>query len=61
MPQRKTAVLNVRVRPDVKDALKEAAERETRSVANMLEVMIQRYTTASRRAGHRGKKQPPKE
>ncbi len=43
MEQRKTAVINVRVRPDVKDTLKATAERETRSISNMLEVMIAKY------------------
>ncbi len=43
MPERKTAVLNVRVRPEIKNALKAAADRETRSISNMIEVVIQKY------------------
>ena len=53
MPERKTAVLNVRVRPEIKNALKTAAERETRSLSNMIEVMIQEYVRKA--IGRKGK------
>ena len=44
MPQpAKTETLTVRLSPEVKAALREAAEREHRSLANMLEVMIRGY------------------
>jgi hypothetical protein len=36
----KTETLTVRLAPDVKAALRDAADREHRSLANMLEVMI---------------------
>ena len=48
MTQRKTAVLNVRIRPDIKDTLKSAATRETRSIANMIEVMVVAYANRLR-------------
>lgn len=40
---RKTAVLTVRIAPEVKAALEEAAASERRSLANMLEVMVLAY------------------
>jgi len=39
----KTETVTFRIRPDVKAALRDAAEREHRSLANMLEVMIRCY------------------
>ncbi len=39
----KTEVVSVRVEPRIKAALQAAAEREMRSVANMLEVMVVAY------------------
>ncbi|WP_295399286.1 hypothetical protein [uncultured Thiocystis sp.] len=38
-----TVTLTFRVRPEIKAALREAAEREHRSLTNMLEVMICHY------------------
>jgi len=43
MPARKTATLNLRIEPPLKEALREAAEREHRSVANMVELLIRRH------------------
>jgi len=43
MPARKTALLNLRIDPAVKGALQEAARREHRSIANMVEVLTRRY------------------
>ncbi len=40
MGSQKTETLTVRLAPDIKDALREAAAHEHRSLANMLEVMI---------------------
>ena len=40
MRQQKTETLTVRLAPDIKAALREAATHEHRSLANMLEVMI---------------------
>jgi hypothetical protein len=43
MPPRKTTTLNLRVDPAIKEALREAAKRENRSIANMIEVLIRRH------------------
>ena len=43
MPRTKIATLNLRITPGVKDAVREAAEREHRSVANMVEMLIRRH------------------
>lgn len=39
----KTATLTFRIAPGLKEALLTAAEREHRSIANMVEVMIRDY------------------
>lgn len=39
----KTATLTFRIEPRLKEALRAAAEREHRSIANMVEVMIREY------------------
>lgn len=39
----KTEVVSIRVEPPIKAALQAAAEREMRSVANMVEVMVIAY------------------
>lgn len=43
MSPRKTTTLNLRVDPAIKEALREAAHRENRSIANMVEVLIRRH------------------
>lgn len=43
----KSEVVSVRVEPPIKAALQEAAEREVRSLANMLEVMVISYCRAN--------------
>ena len=43
MPTGKTSTLTFRIKPGVKEALRTAAEREHRSIANMVEVMIRDY------------------
>ncbi len=43
MPQKKTATLNLRIDPVLKEAVKEAAELDQRSVANLIEVLIRRH------------------
>ncbi|MFZ8977111.1 MAG: hypothetical protein ACO2Y9_08405 [Pseudohongiellaceae bacterium] len=43
MSKTKIATLNLRIDPAVKDAVREAADLEHRSVANMVEVLIRRY------------------
>jgi len=43
MAETKSTTLTVRVRPAVKEGLKVAAEKERRSLANMIEVMIRDY------------------
>ncbi len=40
MVARKTAALNIRIDPDIKEAIRIAAKRERRSVANMVEMLI---------------------
>ena len=43
MPARKTATLNLRIDPGLKEALRDAADREHRSVANMVEFLIRQH------------------
>ena len=43
MPARKSTTLNLRVDPSIKEAIREAALRENRSVANMVETLIRRH------------------
>ena len=43
MPKTKVSTLNLRVNPAIKAAVREAAAREHRSVANMVEVLIRRH------------------
>ena len=43
MPRTKVSTLNLRIEPAIKDAVREAAAREHRSVANMVEVLIRRH------------------
>jgi len=43
MPVNKTATLTLRIEPNLKEALRNAAEKERRSIANMVEVMILSY------------------
>ena len=43
MPKTKISTLNLRINPAIKDAVREAAALEHRSVANMVEVLIRRH------------------
>ena len=43
MPKTKIATLNLRIAPGVKEAVREAADMEHRSVANMIEMLIRRH------------------
>ena len=43
MAKTRTSTLNLRIHPSLKDAVREAAAREHRSVANMVEVLIRRH------------------
>lgn len=43
MARTKVSTLNLRIRPAIKRAVRKAAEREHRSVANMVEVLIRRH------------------
>ncbi len=43
MANTKSATLTLRIDPDLKEALRASAEREHRSIANMVEVMIMNY------------------
>jgi hypothetical protein len=40
---KKTSTLNLRIDPFLKEAIREAAHKEQRSVANMVEVLIRRH------------------
>ena len=40
---RKTATLNLRIDPAVKEALRLAAERDHRSIANLIEVLVRAH------------------
>ncbi len=40
---RKTTTLNLRVDPAIKEAIRVAAHREHRSIANMIEILIRRH------------------
>ncbi|MDN5863933.1 MAG: hypothetical protein L0I62_01760 [Gammaproteobacteria bacterium] len=46
MPPNKTATLNLRIDPLVKEAVKTAAEHDRRSVANLIELLIRRHCKA---------------
>jgi hypothetical protein len=43
MPNAKTATLTLRIDPAIKEGLRLSAEKEHRSLANMVEVMIRDY------------------
>lgn len=43
MATAKTTTLTFRIEPGLKEALREAANREHRSIANMVEVLIRDY------------------
>ena len=47
MARTKVSTLNLRIEPAVKDAVREAAAREHRSIANMVEVLIRRHCAQS--------------
>jgi hypothetical protein len=47
MARTKISTLNLRIDPAVKDAVREAAAREHRSVANMIEMLIRRHCDQS--------------
>ena len=46
MPPTKTATLNLRIDPGVKEAARVAALHEHRSVANLIELLIRRHCEA---------------
>ena len=43
MAKTKISTLNLRINPAIKEAVREAAAQEHRSVANMVEVLIRRH------------------
>lgn len=43
MPAKKTTTLNLRVDPVIKEAVREAAILEHRSIANLIEVLIRKH------------------
>jgi len=47
MPPTKVATLNLRIDPALKEALRIAALRDHRSIANLIEVLIRRHCAAN--------------
>ena len=47
MPPKKTTTLNLRVDPVIKEAIRVAAIKDNRSIANMIEVLIRRHCEAA--------------
>ncbi len=45
MSKTKISTLNLRIEPGIKEAVREAAAREHRSVANMVEMLIRKHCT----------------
>jgi hypothetical protein len=43
MSPKKTTTLNLRVDPGIKEAVREAANRDHRSIANMVEMLIRKH------------------
>ena len=43
MAPKKTATLNLRIDPGIKEAAREVALKEHRSIANLIEVLIRRH------------------
>ncbi len=43
MRPKKTTTLNLRIDPTLKEAVREAAQRDNRSIANLVEVLIQNH------------------
>ena len=62
MARNKVSTLNLRIEPAVKEAVREAAAREHRSVANMVEVLIRRHCdSAGIEVRYSKENQPPGE
>lgn len=51
MPQRKFETISIRTTPDIKQMLRAAAEREHRSLASMMEILILNYARQHGLAG----------
>lgn len=43
MPPRKVETLSLRIRPEIKQLIRQAAEIERRSIASMIEIMVLEY------------------
>ena len=56
----KTATLNLRVKPELKELARLAAEREHRTVANLIEVLVYEHCARLGVRGPRTQKQPQK-
>ncbi len=48
MPTRKSATITLRIDPAIKEGLRLAAEREHRSITNMVEVLVRDYCRRQR-------------
>ena len=59
MARTKISTLNLRIEPAIKSAVREAAAREHRSVANMVEVLIRRHCDRTGIAIGPGNDKPP--
>lgn len=57
----KTTTLTFRIDPNLKEALREMAEQEHRSIANMVEVMIRDYCEQKNIAIAKSKPRPSKD
>lgn len=59
MARTKISTLNLRIEPALKEAVRRAAAREHRSVANMVEVLIRRHCDRSGIDVETHSEQPP--
>ena len=57
MPRAKSETLTLRTTPQIKELLRNAAEREYRSVASMVEILILQYAKAEKLAVPRARKE----
>lgn len=59
MARSKSETLTFRTTPEIKDLLRQAAEREHRSVSSMVEILILEYAKAAKLGVARAGKQRP--
>ena len=56
MARAKSETLTLRTTPEIKELLRQAAEREHRSIASMVEILILQYAKAAKLSLRRGGK-----